>query len=152
MTPSNSDVEIHDSAQGRNRFLRFELKGPKERTIARGQLEYLRGLASLKAFTVRVLRGTTKAVEVRRVTAEGIEPDGFLTHAEAIRRGVDRWLNGVGWPDIEADLSRDVGPIADLGHTHGWVRVEGVWTCVQDHYAVGFRPDTGCGEQLPQFS
>lgn len=32
------------------------------------------------------------------------------------------------------------------GHTCGWAAdADGVWQCVQDHYAVGFRPDTGCG-------
>ena len=31
-------------------------------------------------------------------------------------------------------------------HICGWARVNGVWTCVQDYYAVGFRPDTGCGK------
>lgn len=31
-------------------------------------------------------------------------------------------------------------------HTHGWARVDGAWTCVQDHNAAGAAPGTGCGQ------
>jgi hypothetical protein len=30
-------------------------------------------------------------------------------------------------------------------HTHGFARVEGTWTCVQDYYAAGEAPESGCG-------
>lgn len=30
-------------------------------------------------------------------------------------------------------------------HQCGWGRVDGVWRCVQDHYAAGRLPRTGCG-------
>lgn len=31
-------------------------------------------------------------------------------------------------------------------HQCGWAKdAEGVWRCLQDHYAVGYRPETSCG-------
>lgn len=154
VTPSNSDVELHDGANGRNRFLRFEIKRLEERVIAKGQLQLLVGLSQLPNFTVRLLRGTTRDIEVRRIDRAGVSEGGFHTHGEALRVGVDRWLNGAPWREVEADLERKSSgaSVSDFGHVHGWARVDGVWTCIQDHHAVGFRPDTGCGETLPQFT
>lgn len=33
-------------------------------------------------------------------------------------------------------------------HVHGYARVDDtdVWRCIQDHHAVGFAPETGCGQ------
>lgn len=153
ITPSNNDVQIHDGAGQRNRFLHFEVKRPDERTIQPGQLRLLTGLARLSAFTVRILRGTTAAVEVRAVTPAGIGAESIVTHAEAIRKAVDMWVQGALWRDAEEVLRKNPVQSAapSLEHVHGWGRIEGVWTCIQDHYAVGVHTETGCGETLPQF-
>lgn len=38
-------------------------------------------------------------------------------------------------------------------HVCGWARVDGLWTCVGDHYAEGMaeQESTACGTTLPQF-
>jgi hypothetical protein len=150
ISPNNGDVEIHDGVNGRNRFLRLELKGAHETwPIQKGQRLHLAALAGQQNWTVRVLRGTTRAVDLYRVTSAGIAETFIRTHVEAVRRAVVSWLNGSLWRDAEEGLA--AGPEVNPGHTHGWARVDGLWTCVQDHYAVGHRPDTGCGESLPQF-
>ena len=147
VSPSNSDIELHDGRHGRDRFLRLELKAPRETwPIQLGQAEMLMALARHDNWTVRVLRGTTESIAVYRVASRGIEATGITTHAEAIRRGISAWLNGSTWRDAEESLAS-----RDNGHTHGWARMSGVWTCIQDHYAVGNAPWTGCGEQLPEF-
>lgn len=147
ITPSNSDIEIHDGWHGRDRFLRLELKGPRETwPLQKGQLSFLVALSRLDSWTVRVLRGLTNKITVYRVSPSGIEATGITTHAEAIRRAVAAWVNGTPWRLIEDSLPTLAD---DTTHTHGWARASGVWTCVQDHYAVGFAPSTGCGETLP---
>jgi hypothetical protein len=35
-------------------------------------------------------------------------------------------------------------------HVHGWALVDGVWTCVQDYYAAGAAPGTGCDQTLDE--
>lgn len=151
ISPNNGDVEIHDGVHGRNRFLRLEIKGPRETwPIQKGQAIHLAALASQPNWTVRVLRGTTSAVDLHRVTSDGIAPSGTRTHAEAVRRAVASWLDGSLWRDAEESLA--AGPALDPSHTHGWARVSGLWMCIQDQYAIGFRPDTGCGETLPEYS
>jgi hypothetical protein len=148
ISPNNGDVEIHDGAHGRDRFLRLEIKGPRETwPIQPGQARHLRALANQPGWTIRVLRGTTAAVDLYRVTSGGIAEPGIHTHAEAVRRAVESWLNGSLWRDAEASMSAT--PAAN--HTHGWARVDGLWTCIQDFSAVGFRPETGCGETLPEY-
>lgn len=150
VSPSNGDVRIHDGAHGRDRFLQLEIKSPREEwPPQKGQAILLVALARQPNWTVRILRGTTHALDVHRVTASGIDSSGIRTHVEALRRAVDSWLRGSLWRDAEEAMSK--APTAAPGHTCGWARVEGVWTCIQDHYAVGFRPDTACGKTLPEF-
>lgn len=152
VSPTNSDVRIHDGAHGRNRFLQFEVKSPREQwPPKKGELWMLGALAEQSNWTVRILRGTTRDLKVHAVADMQLDMDGIRTHVEAVRRAVDRWLNGALWREAERLLTPPESIPVDLTHVHGWARVEGVWTCIQDHYAVGHRPDTGCGETLPQF-
>ena len=149
ITPSNSDVEIHDGYHGGDRFLRFELKGPREKwPMQEGQTILLKALARQPRWTVRILRGRSTDLTLYRVTSDGIAATGIRTHAEAVRRGVQAWLNGSLWREVEESLART--QVAS-GHVHGWARVDGLWICIQDHYAVGFKPETGCGDTLPEF-
>lgn len=149
VSPSNNELLIHDGAHGRDRFLQFEIKTPSEQwPPPKGQSLTLVALAKQENWTVRILRGSTRSVDVHKVTREGIEAKGTRTHVEAVRRAVSLWLDGALWRDAEVAL---VQRADDPSHTHGWARVEGLWTCIQDHYAVGLRPDTGCGETLPAF-
>jgi hypothetical protein len=42
----------------------------------------------------------------------------------------------------------DSDSVTETGRPHqcGWAKdAAGVWRCLQDHYAVGHRPDTSCG-------
>lgn len=145
ISPNNGDVEVHDGMHGRDRFLRLEIKGPRETwPIQKGQAIHLAALARQSNWTVRVLRGTTKAIDLHRVTSDGIAASGIRTHAEAVRSAVASWLNGSLWRDAEASLATD----AAGSHVCGWARVDGVWRCIQDHYAVGFAPETSCGAVL----
>lgn len=150
VSPSNNELLIHDGSHGRDRFLQFEIKSSRETwPPARGQFITLVALSKQPNWTVRILRGETSAVDVHRVTAGGIDATPIRTHAEAIRRAVSSWLDGSLWRDAEEALA---SPAKDPSHTHGWARVAGLWTCIQDQYAVGFRPETGCGETLPEFA
>lgn len=154
VSPTNGDVDIHDYHQG-GRFLRFEVKRPREAWPPEtGQMRTLQALASSPRWTVRILRGNARRVEVYPVTADGVRVDSpIVTHAEAVRRAVDAWLRGDLWRDAERHLS-DPAPASRFAqHTHGWARVDGVWTCVGDHYASGTREqeETACGAVLPEY-
>lgn len=150
ISPNNGDVEIHDGIAGRARFLRLEIKGPKEAwPIRAGQMWHLAALAAQPNWTVRILRGTTREIDMYRVTADGVSANAVKTHAEAVRRAVDAWLQGASWQDAaRAHLASE----AAADHTCGWARVDGIWTCIQDHYAVGPRSDTACGRTLEAFA
>ena len=151
ISPSNNEILIHDGKHGSDRFLQFEIKTMREEwPPQKGQFITLAALARQPNWTVRILRGSTRAVDVHRVTAAGIETTGIRTHVEAIRRAVSSWLNGSLWRDAEEAMA--AGPAEDPSHTHGYARVEGVWTCIQDQYAVGFAPETACGKTLPEFA
>lgn len=150
VSPSNNDVLVHDGAHGRDRFLQLEIKRRAENwPPAGGQLWTLRALAKQSNWTVLILRGDTRSVDVHQVDPGGIR-EPIKTHTEALRRAINSWLRGALWRDAEAILAASPSK-PDRGHTCGWARVDGVWTCVQDHYAVGFRTDTACGATLPQF-
>ncbi len=138
ISPSNNDVLIHDYHHGPDRFLQLEMKGLREKwPLAHGQSATLMALARQPRWTVRILRGTSKALTIHHVSSVGIDELGVKSHAEAIRRTVALFLNGEAWRD-------PVGEVGS-GHTCGWARVEGVWTCIQDYHAIGFAPETACG-------
>jgi len=147
ISPSNNDVLIHDGAHGRNRFLQLEMKRRAETWPPRGgQLWTLKALAGQADWTVLILRGTTRSVDVHRVGTAGIR-DAITTHAEAVRQAVNAWIKGALWRDVEPILTaHPVTP--DVSHTCGWARVNGVWKCIQDFYAKGFQPETSCGATL----
>jgi hypothetical protein len=89
--------------------------------------------------SVGTLAGTTLREAAWAIVkdAQGMTDTG---HAAAVRWA--RALLGLddpGTPDVPA--RRRLGP-----HVHGWARVDGVWACVQDYYAAGAAPGTGCGE------
>jgi len=112
----------------------------------------LRALAGQEGWTVAILRGSTTHTLIHRVLSSGISDDVIHTHAEAIRRAVRRWLAGGLWRDAEETL-RKTEPLATREHICGWARVNGVWTCIGDHYAVGIRAqeETACGATLPEY-
>lgn len=153
VSPSNNELLIHDGSHGRDRFLQFEIKSPRETwPPPNGQLRTLIALARQQNWTVRLLRGSTRAVDLHRITSDGLDSNGIRTHVEAIRKAVVHWLEGSLWRDAERDLASDPDTAVEhIGHTHGFARKDGVWTCVQDQYAIGFEPDTGCGLELPQY-
>lgn len=94
ITPSDIDCVFHDGADGRNRLLVMEAKGPHEEwPIQTGQAWLLRSLARLRGFDVRILRGTLRNLASYRVTAAGIEPNGVKTDPDTVRQGVARWLS-----------------------------------------------------------
>ena len=147
VSPSNNELLIHDDRHGRDRFLQLEIKGAKEHwPPADGQLRTLNALARQSEWIVLILRQMSRAVDVYRVRGQGLNAP-VRTHTEAIRQAVVAWLNGQLWRDVEPMLATRVE-----GHVCGWARVDGVWTCVQDHYAIGFAPETACGATLPQFA
>ena len=149
VSPTNSDVRIHDGVGGRNRFLQLELKGPREPwPIQKGQLWDLIALAGQSNWTVRVLRGTSMHIELYPVGPGGMVVSSPIhTHGEAMRHAVDLWLRGALWRDAEASLAS--APAAK--HVCGWGRVSGVWTCVQDYYSLGYDPESACGATLPDY-
>jgi hypothetical protein len=150
VSPTNSDIDIHDDTHGRDRFLRLEIKAPREPwPMQRGQDRLLRGLARQSNWTVLIIRGSGRAVDVYRMGTDGTLAKPIRTHVEAVRRAVDAWLKGSLWRDAE-DILRAAKP-EDGSHTCGWARVGGVWSCVQDFYAIGHRPDTSCGATLPDY-
>lgn len=150
ISPSNDDVLLHDDEHGRDRFLQLEMKSSREKwPPAIGQVRTLKALAGLPNWTVRILRGRTDSVDVYRVTSSGIIDSAVRTHAEALRVMVSDWLNGQPWRD---DFPAPIPGAPAPGHVCGWARVEGLWTCVQDHYSDGFQPETGCGKTLPQYA
>lgn len=160
VSPTNGDVDIHDYHHG-GRFLRFEVKRRGEEwPPQRGQLWTLQAIAANPKWTVRILRGDTRSVEVYPVTENGVRIDSpIVTHVEAVRRAVDAWLRGSLWRDAEEILrSSPAGAPVDRvpapGHVCGWARVDGVWTCVGDYYAAGRAQQdaTACGKTLPEFS
>ncbi len=150
ISPSNNELLIHDGFHGRNRFLQLELKGAREAwPPATGQRRTLIALAGQPNWTVLVLRGQANAVDVHRVTPTDIPERGFRTHLESVRQGIASWLNGEPW---RADALAAATGAQPPGHVHGWARVDGVWSCVQDYYAAGYRPDTSCGEIMESAS
>jgi hypothetical protein len=153
VSPSNNELLIHDGAHGQDRFLQMELKAAREQwPMQTGQLWTLKALAGQARWTVLILRGDTRRLDVHRVTSEGVG-DGIPSHVEAVRRAVNSWLKGRLWRDAEELLKVPDGEtLAHAGHTCGWARVDGLWTCIQDFYAIGYRPDTACGQTLAEFS
>jgi hypothetical protein len=141
-SPSNTDVELHDGNHGPDRFLRLELKRTGEK-MQGGQLHYLLALSRQPGWTVRVLQGESLGLSLYQVTAAGYGPP-TATHTEAVRRVVAGWLQGRPWDDGDAASAND----NRADHYCGWARVDGVWTCLQDYYAVGWAPETSCGRQL----
>lgn len=155
VTPSNKDVLIHDGSSGRDRFLNMELKRPGEVQMAGGQAWTLGALSTLPNWTVLTLRGTTRDLHLSRVRmVDGaIElVDTARTYAEAVRRAVDAWLRGSSWSDAAALLVPAQTASGGAKHTCGWARVDGVWTCIGDHYAAGHveQAATSCGATLPE--
>lgn len=149
ISPTNSDVRINDSVAGRNRFLHLELKGPKEPwPLQKGQLIDLASLSRQAAWTVLILRGISTKLDLYRVSPSGAGDAPIRTHGEAIRNAINLWLRGALWRDAEASLANE--PAAK--HVCGWARMDGAWTCVQDYYASGWSPDSGCGATLPEFA
>jgi hypothetical protein len=72
--------------------------------------------------------------------AKGMEATG---HGAAVR-----WARAL----LELDESGVLraNPRVLAGHTCGWAAdVDGTWRCVQDFYAVGYAPETGCGATWP---
>jgi hypothetical protein len=148
-SPTNVDGLFHDGEGGRNRFLVVEFKQRDEPWSGRGQLRSLAAMAGLPNFTVRVLRGSTRRLDVHRVGPKGLEEKPVaVTFAEAVRRAIAGWLDGASWALLERSLA---APVESPGHLCGWARVDGVWTCVQDAKAVGFEPETACGRTAPEY-
>jgi hypothetical protein len=146
VSPSNNELLLHDGAHGKDRFLQLEIKGTKEKwPLQDGQIRTLNALARQPNWVVLILRQMARAVDVYRVGGSGLSAP-VRTHTEAIRQAVAQWLNGALWRDVEPRLGQRVE-----GHVCGWARVDGLWTCVQDNYAIGLAPETACGDTLPQF-
>lgn len=144
VSPSNSDVLIHDGNYRRNRFLLFEIKGPHEAwPMQSGQARLLRAQAGQPNTTVRVLRGVPSRIEMHAVTEHGVyERPCLTTTATAIRNAVASWLNGSLWRDAESSLAEPPAtqvpvrlvPVQPTEITD-W---QGSWRCVD----CGSRPTT----------
>lgn len=154
VSPSNNELLIHDGVHGRDRFLQMEIKSRREPwPLREGQLWTLKALSRQPGWTVLILRGDTASLAVHRVLEGGLA-DAIHTHAEAVRQAINSWLRGSLWRDAEDTLrANPVDLTAEApGHVHGWARVEGIWTCVQDYYAKGYQPKTACGATLPELA
>lgn len=149
VSPSNNELLIHDGAHGTDRFLQMELKSPREAwPLQAGQLWTLKALAGQTHWTVLILRGDTRRLDLYRVSRSGVS-EGVTTHVEAVRRAVNSWLQGRLWRDAETLLTPPSESSVAAEHVCGWARVDGVWTCVQDYYAKGYDPGSACGAVLP---
>lgn len=137
---SNADLLLHDGVHGPDRFLFVEAKMPWEPALQKGQNWLLSSLARIPRWTVRILSGRLDKMKLHRVTSEGVEREGTLVTPASFRDGVAAWLNGQQWQDPKGQ--RDAPKM--LRHTCGWQKVEGVWRCLQDYYAVGDAPETAC--------
>lgn len=152
ISPTNNDLEIHDGVNGRNRFLRIEFK-PDGKALQTGQKWAMEGLSKIDQYTVLLVRGKrVDAIRVERVY-RGAWEAVIPTTCESLNTAIIRWLGGALWRDASTGLAgaarRINVPDGRPGHTHGWDIVRDTWTCVSDYYAVGVRPDTGCGETWP---
>jgi hypothetical protein len=143
ITISNGDCLIHDGYHGSDRFLLFEAKVPGEPALRLGQKRLLTALAGQPRWIVRLLIGRLASVIVLRVSSSGVATEGVRTTAEAVRASTVDWVNGLAWQEPRG--IRDVSHQDTKGHTCGWAKVDDAWMCVQDYYAKGFAPETGCG-------
>lgn len=150
ISPTNNDLTIHDGGNGRNRFLHLEFK-PDNRALSVGQDRHLLGLSKSDQHGVLLVRGK----RVDRVTIQqatrGSWGSPIDTTCESLNTAIASWLSGGLWRDAAAGLTakavrRNV-PAGRPGHTHGFALVDGRRVCVQDFYAVGFDPSSGCGEE-----
>jgi len=145
---SNADALLHDGAHGRDRFLMFEVKMPWEPELQAGQGWLLRALAAQSNWTVRLLhsrKGEHGTVRVHTVSGDRVEPSVLKASLVDLRSSVVDWLNGDRWNDPKGKTSEAFGT-----HHHGYAREGGQWRCVQDYYAAGNRPETGCGDVWTQ--
>jgi hypothetical protein len=153
VSPSNNDLHIHDGSNGRNRFLKIEMK-LDNRELADGQRREMEGLSRIEAFTCLLVRGRrVDRISVQRVS-DGEWKQVVRTTCEALNMAIASWLRGNLWREASTALlepSRRVGvPAKSPGHAHGWARVGNEFVCVQDFYAVGNEAESGCGEQWKQ--
>lgn len=140
---SNVDCLIHDFSRG-DRFLMLEVKMPWEPELQVGQSRLLRAAAALPGFTVRLLHaihGEVRTLRYHRVERWAVDASGVIVPRSDFRDAVAYWLEGNAWSDPRGEVEE--GPDRPA-HVHGWARTDGVWRCVQDHYAMGFKPETGC--------
>jgi hypothetical protein len=144
--PSNGDLFLHTYLP-RDRFLYIEAKTQFEPEAKAGQSRLLSALAALPNFTVRLIRGQLNRLTVRKVTSEGVEPEAAETDAETLRKRVVDWVNGEPWREPSRTTGRGIWLPGLSMHTHGYKQgPDGVWRCIQDYYATGDMPETGCGE------
>jgi hypothetical protein len=143
---SNGDLALHDGTHGRDRFLFLETKMKWEPTMQTGQRWLLGALAKQAGWVVRVLRGTLDNFTIHRVNSSGEEADGITGHAGELRSRIAGFLQGESWRDPSGTLVKH----SPGNHVCGWGQVGGHWVCVQDYYAAGFAPDTGCGAEWVQ--
>jgi hypothetical protein len=138
---SNADLLVHDGLHGPNRYLFLEAKMPWEPPLQKGQNWLLRSLAEQRNWTVRVLHGRLGSMTMHRVHPTGVDAVGLAISAVEFRASVADWLNGQAWSDPRG---RPL-PGVRSSHTCGYAKEDGVWRCVQDFYAIGDAPETGCG-------
>jgi hypothetical protein len=99
VSASNPDVLFHDGMHGSDRFLLLEIKRDGE-PWQDGQEWFLRAMARVAGFTVRVLRGTLNHLTVERVTPTAVE-SGRRTNPDEMRSAVIAWVDGNRWQDPE---------------------------------------------------
>lgn len=141
ITISNGDLALHDGFHGADRFLFLETKMPTEPAMQNGQNWLLRALARQPGWTVRLLRGRLNRMAVHRVTSAGVDLNGTIVRPEQFRVATNAWLGGQRFEDPRGEGI----PAEHKAHTCGWAREGGVWRCVQDFYAKGMSPESGCG-------
>ncbi len=149
ISPSNNDLTIHDGGSGRNRFLHLEFKRD-QRALSEGQRRHLEGLSKSDRHGVLLVRGKL----VNKITVEPVVAGTWgaviSTTCESLNTAIAAWLRGGLWRDSVAFLAeskpRPKTPTGRVGHTHGYAEVDGLWTCVQDFYAIGMDAASGCGE------
>lgn len=142
---SNADLLVHDGYHGADRFLFFEVKMPWEKALQAGQNWLLRSLAGQAGWTVRLVHGRPGGVALHRVSRDGVDANGLVVPLAGVRARVVDWINGNAWED-PAPTAREKAHDGTGAHLCGWSRLRaGVYACVQDFYAEGNRPQTGCG-------
>lgn len=149
ISPTNNDLTIHDGGAGRNRFLHLEFKRDN-RALSIGQERHLLGLSKSDQHGVLLVRGKrVDRIHVQQAT-RGSWGGVLETTCESLNTTISRWLSGSLWRDAAETLmarTRRLNiPAGRPGHTHGFALDEGIWRCVQDFYAVGRDPSSGCGE------